>query len=137
MLALARKNPGLIELHDYVCSVQQYVVRLLDMGLSVGERLSYPDAYRPVTVCVTSATSPSDFWCRRCIDDDASTTELPLLMDRIADLYANVSASAEEIASFDDEDRLYAARYLSLLLLFLLLLCCSRAFGTRSVVCHL
>ena len=88
----------------------RYVVKLLDMGLSIGDRLRHPDAYKPVSVCVTSATSPHDFWCR-CIDDE-STTELPLLMDRIADLY---SAGADDQPgselALDDEDMLYAARY--------------------------
>jgi len=109
------------------------MVRLLDMGLSVGERLRHPDVYRPMTVCVTSVTSPSDFWCRRCIDDDASTTELPLLMDRIADLYASDSIPADETESFsvDDEDRLYAARYV--LMLLLLLRCVSKQLPTLSL----
>ena len=95
--------------HDSV----KYVVRLLDMGLSVGDRLKNPDVYKPVTVCVTSATSPHDFWCR-CVDD-ASTTELPLLMDLIADLY---SGTADDEPSVDspvdlvlDDGMLYAARY--------------------------
>jgi len=88
----------------------KYVVRLLDMGLSIGDRLKNPDAYKPVAVCVTSATSPHDFWCH-CVDDE-STTELPLLMDRIADLYS--AAADDQLSSelaIDDDDMLYAARY--------------------------
>jgi len=89
----------------------RYSVRLLDMGLSVGDRLRNPDAYRPVAVCVTTATSPHDFWCR-CVDDAAGTAELPLLMDRIADLYsaAGDHQAGTELA-LDDDEVLYAARY--------------------------
>jgi len=92
----------------------RYVVKLLDMGLSIGDRLKNPDNYKPMLVCVTTATSPWDFWCR-CIDDVSVTTELPLLMDRIADLY---SAGADDYQQhsdlqldLDDEDMTYAARY--------------------------
>jgi len=89
----------------------KYVVRLLDMGLSVGDRLKNPDVYKAVTVCVTSATSPHDFWCR-CIDDDGSTAELPLLMDRIADLYSDSDQPPESCeVDLDDEEMLYVARY--------------------------
>ena len=89
---------------------ETYVVRLLDMGLSIGERMKNPDAFKPVSVFVTSATSPHDFWCR--IIDSASTAELPLLMDLIADLYSGDNGPYM-VTNFDpdDEDMLYAARY--------------------------
>ena len=91
------------------CNSVKYVVRLLDMGLSVGDRLKNPDAYKPMSVCVTSATSPHDFWCH-CVDD-ASTTELPLLMDLIADLYREDHQPASSDLDLDDEEMLYAAKY--------------------------
>ena len=91
------------------CSNVKYVVRLLDMGLSVSDRLKNPDAYKPVSVCVTSAMSPHDFWCH-CVDD-ASTTELPLLMDLIADLYRDDQQPGSSDLDLDDEEMLYAAKY--------------------------
>jgi len=95
---------------DAAAGAVKYVVRLLDMGLSISDRLKNPDIYKPVAVCVTSATSPHDFWCR-CVDN-ASTTELPLLMDRIAYLYAgdDQPPSSSDL-SLDDDEMLYAARY--------------------------
>jgi len=87
----------------------RYVVKLLDMGLSVGDRLKNPDDYKPVSVCVTSATSPHDFWCR-CVDS-ASTAELPLLMDRIADLYRDDQNVVGSDLDLNDDDALYAAKY--------------------------
>lgn len=95
---------------DAAAGTVKYVVRLLDMGLSISDRLKNPDIYKPVAVCVTSATSPHDFWCR-CVDN-ASTTELPLLMDRIAYLYAgdDQPPSSSDL-SLDDDEMLYAARY--------------------------
>jgi hypothetical protein len=78
---------------DVIYHKEKYVVKLFDMGTSVAERLSNLLVTQSSRVIVTSVASPNDFWCH--IEDDASMTELPLLMDRIADLCGYVTPSAE------------------------------------------
>jgi len=105
------------EVSDMSEASVKYSVKLLDMGMSVADQLADVLLTKAISVIVTSVTSPNDFWCR--IEDES--TELPLLMDRIADLCArgnDVSKSVDLtpgsicVAKYSD-DIWYRARIIS------------------------